>query len=110
MIRYLAAGQKPVIVGDHISYKALRGLIDPHIGRLLIPAEDVPKWDINPHAYVPSPVQFLAHRSFLACKRIFFPALSRFMEIRRLYSCMRGIGTTRKTRMRAYSEGLSLSV
>ena len=53
MIRYLGAGQNPVQVEHHVSvYKAFRGLHDPNIGRLLIPAEDLDQWDEDPNGYV----------------------------------------------------------
>ncbi|KAF8496387.1 hypothetical protein F5888DRAFT_1634920 [Russula emetica] len=49
-IRYLAAGRTPVEVDAHLKHKVLRGLNDPHIGRLLIPAEDLSEWDTDPDA------------------------------------------------------------
>lgn len=45
------------MVGGHTSYKALRGLNDPFIGCLLIPADGVHQWDADPDGYV--------HLSFL---------------------------------------------
>ncbi|KAF8490647.1 hypothetical protein F5888DRAFT_1637981 [Russula emetica] len=47
-IRYLAAGRTPVEVDAHLEHKVLCGLNDPHIGRLLIPAEDLSEWDVDP--------------------------------------------------------------
>jgi hypothetical protein len=51
-IRYLAAGRTPIKVDAVIEHKALRGLNDRNIGRLLIPAEDLHEWDADPDAYV----------------------------------------------------------
>jgi hypothetical protein len=54
LVRYLASGRRPVNVDPHwhTKDKVLRGLNDPEIGRLLIPAEDLLDWDADPHAYV----------------------------------------------------------
>ena len=49
--RYLAAGQTPVRVGEHTNHKALRGLNDENIGRLIIPVEDLHEWDQDPDGY-----------------------------------------------------------
>jgi hypothetical protein len=49
-IRYLTAGQRPVKVDERVRYKPLRGLNDPDIGRLLIPAQDLHEWDRDPDA------------------------------------------------------------
>lgn len=50
-IRYLAAGRTPIIVTAQVDHKALRGLFDPKIGRLIIPAEDLKEWDADPDGY-----------------------------------------------------------
>jgi hypothetical protein len=52
MIRYLGAGRTPVKVDAQVQYKALRGLNDPNIEHLLIPADDAHEWDRDPAAYV----------------------------------------------------------
>ena len=52
MAKYLRAGRVPVIINAHLEHKALRGLNDPHIGRLIIPAEDLHEWDADPDVYV----------------------------------------------------------
>jgi hypothetical protein len=59
MPRYLAAGQRPVNVGQHwkSSDKSMRGLNDPQFGRLLIPAGDLAEWNLDPDAYVNKLVQ-----------------------------------------------------
>jgi hypothetical protein len=52
--RYLRAGRTPVEVDDtQIQHKPLRGLNNCNIGRLIIPADDVREWDLNPDSYVP---------------------------------------------------------
>jgi hypothetical protein len=49
-IKYLAAGQSPIILSAQINHKELHGLNDPIIGRLIIPVEDVEEWDQDPDA------------------------------------------------------------
>jgi hypothetical protein len=51
-IKYLKAGRTPIRVGDQVEHKALRGLNDRDIGRLLIPADSLHEWDEDPDAYV----------------------------------------------------------
>jgi hypothetical protein len=51
-IRYLAAGRTPIKVDAQVEHKALRGLNDHNIGRLLIPAQDLHEWETDPDAYV----------------------------------------------------------
>jgi hypothetical protein len=51
-VKYLAAGPRPIKVDPQIKDKALRGFNDPNLGRLLIPAEDLHEWDVDPDAYV----------------------------------------------------------
>lgn len=51
-IRYLTAGRTPIKVDALVEHKALRGLNDRNIGRLLIPAEELHEWDADPDAYV----------------------------------------------------------
>lgn len=51
-IRYLAAGRVPVTINAQVHHKELRGLNDSEIGRLLIPAQEVHQWDLDPDAYV----------------------------------------------------------
>jgi hypothetical protein len=51
-IKYLAAGPTPINVDAHVEHKALRGLNDRNIGRLLIHAEALHQWDEDPDAYV----------------------------------------------------------
>jgi hypothetical protein len=47
--KYLGAGPIHVKVDySQIQYKALRGLNDSNIGRLLIPADQLYEWDLNP--------------------------------------------------------------
>ena len=48
---YLAAGPNPVKFDPQVKDKSLRGLNNPDIGRLFIPAKDVLKWDEDPDAY-----------------------------------------------------------
>jgi hypothetical protein len=50
MVKYLAAGRRPVRLDPNwkSSDKALHGLNHPVIGRLLIPADDLPEWDADP--------------------------------------------------------------
>jgi hypothetical protein len=51
-IKYLAAGPTPIKVDAQVEHKALCGLNDRNIGRLLIPAEALHEWDADPDAYV----------------------------------------------------------
>jgi hypothetical protein len=53
-VRYLTAGRTPIRVDPNwqVMDKALHGLNDPVIGRLLIPAEDLLEWDADPEVYV----------------------------------------------------------
>jgi hypothetical protein len=54
MVRYLAAGQNPVMVKVHWQARGKRmiGINDPDVSRLLIPAEDLQEWDEDPELYV----------------------------------------------------------
>jgi hypothetical protein len=54
MVRYLVAGQNPVLVDVHWQARGRgsSGINDPDIGRLLIPADDLPEWDADPDVYV----------------------------------------------------------
>jgi hypothetical protein len=51
-VKYLTAGHTPIRVDGQVEHKALRGLNDPNIGRLLIPADTLHEWDADPNAYV----------------------------------------------------------
>jgi hypothetical protein len=48
MVMYLAAGRNPVIFDLQAKDKSSCGLNNTHIGRLLIPAQDVLEWDVDP--------------------------------------------------------------
>jgi len=48
-IKYLAAGKTPIQVDvQQVQHKALRGLNERNIGRLLIPASELEDWDADP--------------------------------------------------------------
>jgi hypothetical protein len=50
-VRYLRAGRTPITVDDaQVQHKSLRGFNDRNIGRLLIPAESLHEWDMDPDA------------------------------------------------------------
>lgn len=75
-IRYLAAGETPVMVDPQSNNKALRGLNSVEFGRLLIPAEELGEWDADPELYVHSPVWYghplelisrAQHKSYVPC-------------------------------------------
>jgi hypothetical protein len=50
--QYLAAGWTPIKVDAQVEHKALRGLNDCNIRCLLIPAQDLHEWKMDPDAYV----------------------------------------------------------
>lgn len=52
MFMYLGAGRKPIKIDSQLKDKSLCGLNSLEIGRLIIPAEHLPKWDADPNAYV----------------------------------------------------------
>lgn len=70
-IRYLAAGRNPIKVDQLVEHKALRGLNDRNIGRLLIPAEDLHEWDADPDAYVDHPRGFVYSRVLSRTRAMF---------------------------------------
>jgi hypothetical protein len=69
MFMYLAAGRKPVKIDSQVKDKSSRGLNHPEIGRLLIPAEHLLKWDAHPNAYVHPSQSMRSHTNNISSTR-----------------------------------------
>ena len=63
-VKYLAAGQTPITVNKvQVKHKMLHGLNNRTIGCLLIPADNLHGWDMDPNTYIHLPHTILTNCS-----------------------------------------------
>ena len=114
-VKYLAAGRTPIAVNEaQVRHKTLRGLNDRAIGRLLIPADDLHEWDMDPDAYVHLPhtilnLSLIAHVHDTGPELTIYLGCSPFGGRPCLRSYTRIIRTITKTPRKVFSEEPSSS-